>query len=82
MTWPPDAKMQLVCVNGQWQTVTSPPPPNDRWLSFGPAMTLHGEGLRNPTVASGKWTATPQDPGSKCRAEQETVVSPGVVSQP
>jgi hypothetical protein len=74
--------MPLVCANGQWQTVTSPQPPNDRWLSFGPAMTLHGEGMRNPSVQSGNWTATPQDPGSQCRAAQETVVSPGVLTQP
>jgi len=82
MTWPSDARMPLVCANGQWQTVTSPQPPNDRWLSYGPAMTLHGQGMRNPSVESGNWTATPQDPGSQCRAEQETVVSPGVLSQP
>jgi hypothetical protein len=82
MTWPPDSKTPLVCVTGQWQTVTSPQAPNDRWLSFGPAMTLHGQGMRNPSVESGNWIATPQDPGSQCRAEQKTVVSPGVVSQP
>jgi hypothetical protein len=45
-------------------------------------MTLHGEGLRNPSVASGNWTATPQDPTSRCRAEQQTVVGPGVLSAP
>jgi hypothetical protein len=82
MTWPSDAKMPLVCGNGQWQTVTSPPPPNDRWLSVGPVITLHGEGQRNPSVASGNWTARPQDSDSRCRAEQVTVVSPGVVSPP
>jgi hypothetical protein len=82
MTWPPDAKMPLVCLGDQWQAVTTPQPPNDRWLSFGPPMTLHGEGLRNPSVASGNWTATPQDQNSQCRAEQQTVVGPGVVSPP
>jgi hypothetical protein len=51
-------------------------------LSFGPAMTLHGDGLRNPSVQSGNWTATPQDPDSRCRAEQQSVVSPGVISLP
>ena len=45
-------------------------------------MTLHGEGRRNPNVGSGDWTATPQDSTSRCRAEQSTVVSPGVVSPP
>jgi hypothetical protein len=42
-------------------------------------MLLHGEGLRNPSVKSGEWTATPQDPNTKCRAEQQTVAAPGVV---
>jgi hypothetical protein len=82
MTWPADAKMPMECLNGQWQAVTLPQPPNDRWLSFGPAITLHGEGQRNPSVQSGNWTATPQDPASQCRAEQQSVVSPGVVSPP
>jgi hypothetical protein len=82
MTWPSGAKMPLVCQDGRWQTVTTPQPPSDRWLSYGPEMTLHGEGIRNPEVRSGKWTATPQDSASRCRAEQSVVVSPGVVSQP
>jgi hypothetical protein len=82
MTWPTDATMPLVCIDEQWQAVTSPQPPNDRWLSVGPAITLHGEGMRNPNVASGEWTATPREPGSQCRAEQRTVVSPGVTSPP
>jgi len=82
MTWPANAKMPLVCHNGQWQTVTSPPPPNDRWLSVGPAMTLHGEGQRNPSVASGDWTAVPQNANSSCRAEQRAVLEPGVTAPP
>ncbi len=82
MTWPQNAQMPLVCLDGHWQVVTTPQPPNDRWLSFGPVMTLHGEGLRNPSVASGNWTATPQDPAAQCRAAQQTVLSPGVVSPP
>jgi len=82
MTWPTDATMPLVCLNGQWQVVTSPPPPNDKWLSAGPAMTLHGEGLRNPSLASGAWTAVPQDSTSTGRAEQRAVVDAGVVGPP
>ena len=76
--------MPLVCqrTERRWQTVATPAPPSDRWLSVGPAMTLHGEGRRNPDVRSGDWTATPQDSTSRCRAEQSTVVSPGVVSPP
>jgi hypothetical protein len=82
MTWPTAAKVPLVCLDEHWKAVTSPPPPNDRWLSVGPAMTLHGEGQRNPSVASGDWTAAPQDADSQCRAEQQTVVSPGQLSPP
>ena len=82
MTWPADAQVPRVCVDDQWQAVTSPQPPNDRWLSVGPTITLHGEGMRNPNVASGQWIATPLDSGGQCRAEQQTVVSPGVKSAP
>jgi hypothetical protein len=82
MTWQAAAMVRLVCADGRWQTVTSPQPPNDRWLSVGPAITLHGEGMRNPDVASGQWTAVPQEPGSQCRAVQQAVVSPGVKSAP
>ena len=79
MTWPQGAKMPLVCTNQQWQTVATPQPPNDRWLSVGPPMSLHGEGMRNPSLKSGDWTATPQDPNTRCRAEQQVVAAPGVV---
>jgi hypothetical protein len=82
MTWLPDDNSPLECLNNQWQAVTSPQPPNARWLSFGPPMTLHGDGLRNPNVASGDWTAVPQDSSSNCRAEQRAVVGPGVVGAP
>jgi hypothetical protein len=82
MTWPSGAKMPLVCQDGQWRSVTTPQPPSDRWLSYGPEMRLHGEGMRNPEVKSGKWRATPQDSASQCRAQQSVVVGPGVVSQP
>jgi len=82
MTWPRDGNSPLECLDNHWQGVTTPQPPNDRWLSFGPPITLHGEGLRNPNVASGNWTATPQDANSSCRAEQRTVVGPGVVGPP
>jgi hypothetical protein len=82
MTWPPDDSVPLECLNSQWQAVTTPQPPSDRWLSFGPAMTLHGQGMRNPNVTSGAWTATPQDADSRCRAEQQAVVSAGEVGPP
>jgi hypothetical protein len=73
-TWPPGAKMPLVCRAQQWQLVATPQPPNDRWLSFGPPIMLHGEGLRHPDVASGNWTATPLNDETACRAEQLAVI--------
>ena len=74
--------MPLACQTDQWRPVATPQPPGDRWLSFGPAITLHGEGRRNPNVRSGEWTATPQESDSRCRVEQSTVIGPGVVSPP
>jgi hypothetical protein len=82
MTRLADGRTVLECLDNHWQAVTTPQPPNDRWLSFGPTVTLHGEGLRNPDVASGNWTATPQDPDTSCRAEQRAVVEAGVVGAP
>jgi len=45
MTWPQNDALPLVCADApggrQWQRVTTPQPPNDRWLSTGPAVTLH-----------------------------------------
>ena len=82
MTWRPDDDTPMECLGNQWQTVTTPQPPNDRWLSFGPPMTLHGQGMRNPNVAAGAWTATPQDADSQCRAVQQAVVSAGEVGPP
>jgi hypothetical protein len=86
MTWPADAKLPLTCAGGpsggHWQAVATPAPPSDRWLSVGPAMTLHGEGRRNPDVRSGDWTATPRNADTRCRVEQSTVIGPGVVGTP
>jgi hypothetical protein len=84
MTWP-DGTAPLVCAGGpagyQWTTVDSPYPVSDRWVSFGPAMKLHGEGLRNASIQSGDWTATPLDPDARCGAEQIAVI-PGVGAGP
>jgi hypothetical protein len=82
MTWPAGDNSPLECLNNQWQAITSPQPPNDRWLSFGPPITLHGQGMRNPNVASGDWTAVPQNANSGCRAEQRAVLEPGVTAPP
>ncbi len=82
MTRPENATMPLVCAGGRWQTVTTPQPPSDRWLSVGPPMVLHGQGRRNPDVQSGHWTATPRNPDTRCHVEQSTVLEPGVLATP
>lgn len=81
-TMPTGQSLPLVCAAGRWSAVTVPGDPSDRWVSYGPAMALHGEGLRNPNLASGTWTATPLDPGTRCTATQQAVVSAGVVGEP
>jgi hypothetical protein len=63
-----------------WAAVQTPFPPNDTWLSYGPAITLHGQGMRNPNLSSGPWTATPRDPETTCRVAQTTVVEAGVLA--
>lgn len=82
MTRAADATMPLVCSGGNWQTVTTPQPPNDRWLSVGPPILLHGQGRRNPDVQAGAWNATPRNSDTRCRAEQVTVLGPGVLATP
>jgi len=73
MTWLPGEGAPLVCVGGQWQTVTTPYPSSDRWLSYGPTLTLHGGARQNPALEPGRWTATPLDADGRCRAEQVSV---------
>lgn len=82
MTRPQGQKMAQRCEAGQWQTLAAPAPPGDRWVSFGPTVTLHGQGMRNPDVTAGRWTAEPLDAATTCRAVQQTVVSPGELSPP
>lgn len=81
-TMPPAQSLPLLCDNLRWQAMTAPADPSDRWVGLGPAMALHGEGLRNPNLASGTWTATPLNPETRCSATQHAVVSAGVVGPP
>ena len=78
----PDGTTFLACqgVSGdyRWRPVSTPFDPSDRWLSYGPGLTLHGQGRRNPEVLSGQWTATPQDSASACSVEQAPVTDAGV----
>jgi hypothetical protein len=73
MTWLPEDKAPLVCTDGQWQPVTTPYPWSDRWLSYGPPLTLQGGARQNPALEPGRWTATPLTPDGRCRAEQVSV---------
>ncbi len=86
MTLLPDQTTYAVCRQSgpdfAWTAVETPFPPNDSWLSYGPAITLHGQGMRNPNLSSGEWTATPLDPETICRVTQSTVVEAGVLAPP
>lgn len=86
MTLLPDGTTYVVCgqsgADYTWSPVQTPFPPNDQWLSYGPPITLHGQGMRNPNLSSGEWTATPQDPQTRCRVTQTTVVEAGVLAEP
>ena len=60
-----DGKTTLVCTDQgegfQWTVVSSPYPLSDRWLTYGPELQLHGPGMRNPEIVSGRWTGYPQE---------------------
>jgi hypothetical protein len=83
----PDYKTFLECRNQpglgyRWQIFDDPYPNSDQWLTYGPELTLHGEGQRNREINSGDWTADPQNSDSRCNAEQLVVVSAGELSPP
>lgn len=75
LTFLADGQTALVCTDGgRWQPVGTPYPNSDRWLSYGPPINLHGEGLRNSMIASGDWTASPLTGDTRCRAVQKAVI--------
>ena len=86
MTLLPDERTYVTCQEGAagyaWAAAPVAFEPNDTWLSYGPAITLHGQGMRNPNLTSGRWAATPVNPETTCRATQTTVVEAGVLAQP
>lgn len=86
MTVLPDGQTYAICQevidSAVWASVPTPFDPSDTWWSYGPTITLHGQGMRNPNLRSGEWTAAPQDPQSACRLQQQTVVEAGVLSAP
>jgi hypothetical protein len=71
----PDFITVLECKNQRtgefrWQKFDSPYPNANRWLSYGPQLTLHGEGQPNREIDSGLWTGYPQASDTQCRAAQ------------
>ena len=86
LTQLPDQRTILQCTTRhagerRWRTFASPHPKSDRWLTYGPPVTLHGEGRPNRELESGEWIAYPQDPDAQCEARQRAVVAAGVLSQ-
>lgn len=86
MTLLPDQSTYVNCaqsgVDNAWSPVQTPFEPSDRWLSYGLPITLHGQGMRNPNLSSGQWTATPRGPQTRCTVTQTTVVQAGVLAAP
>jgi hypothetical protein len=75
LTQLPDLMTFLECRNQRgseyrWQTFDSPYPKSDRWFTYGPQLTLHGEGQPNREIDSGAWVAIPQSPDAQCSAAQ------------
>jgi hypothetical protein len=82
MTQLPDLMTFVQCRNQRsgeyrWQTPESPYPNSDRWLTYGPQLTVHGEGQRNREIDSGPWVAYPQSPDSHCTAAQLDLAAAG-----
>ena len=75
LTQLPDFMTVLQCLSQRggefrWQTFDSPFPNSDRWLTYGPKLTLHGEGQPNREIDSGDWIGNPQAPDTRCKAAQ------------
>ena len=66
----------------RWQTFDSPYPNSKRWLTYGPQLTLHGEGQPNREIDSGDWIAYPQTSDGQCRAAQLDLRGEGERSPP
>ncbi len=72
----------LACRDGQWAVDSDVYPSSERWVSYGPALTVYGQGRRNPEILAGTWVGTPQGADARCGAEQAVVVSAGVIGPP
>lgn len=67
LTAVPDGRLQ--CRAGMWQP-RADRNPDAQWLTYGPPITLSGQSQRDPDIAAGTWVAQPQEPRTRCRAEQ------------
>jgi hypothetical protein len=82
MSKKPTADVVMLCKDGMWYPQPADSPPSDRWVTFGPTMTLRGEALPNPNLVAGTWTATPLGPWTRCRSVQQTGVAANAISPP
>ena len=72
----------LTCHDDSWSVDTDTYPSADRWYSYGPELTLSGQGRRNPEFPAGSWTATPQDDDGRCTATLHEVLRAGELAPP
>jgi hypothetical protein len=82
MSKKPAADVVMLCKDRMWYPQPADAPPSDRWVSFGPTLTLHGEGLPDPNLVQGSWNAIPLGPWTRCRSVQQTGYAPGAISKP
>ena len=72
----------LECRDGRWVPFTEIYPSGDKWLTYGPELTLYGQARRNPEIKAGNWIGIPQDLESLCSAKQSVVVAAGQLAPP
>jgi hypothetical protein len=82
LTQLPDLTTLLQCRAGRWEVFADPYPNSERWLTYGPKTTLHGEAQRNREIDSGEWVGSPQDPDTQCAAEQVAIADTGSLGPP
>lgn len=83
----PDLRTFLECrdqpgLGYRWQILDSPYPNSDKWVTYGPTLTLHGEGQRNREIDSGDWIGSPRDADGRCTAKQQALAPMGGLSPP
>jgi hypothetical protein len=77
-----EADVVMLCRDGMWYPQPADAPPSNRWVSWGPTLTLRGEALPNPNINMGRWLARPLGEWTRCRSLQQTGVAAGAVSKP